>query len=115
MLDIHSKPDASEHNVHGLERASSLAGGAFMISKGLRHGGLAGILQVAVGGLALMRGVKGHCSAKAWLQRHRNELHDLRSDIEGKAADLAALKANADVATRTVTVTGNDSLNSPKL
>ncbi|MDH0300471.1 MULTISPECIES: YgaP-like transmembrane domain [unclassified Pseudomonas] len=110
MLDFHSTPVLREHNVHGLERASSLAGGALMISKGLRHGGLLGLLQVAVGGLALARGVSGHCSTKAWWQRHRAQYLRLHADIERGAAELKALKASADAATRTATVTGKDPL-----
>ena len=38
MLDIHSNRAPREHNVQGLERAGSLAGGALMFSKGMRHG-----------------------------------------------------------------------------
>ncbi|WP_194790203.1 YgaP-like transmembrane domain [Pseudomonas sp. UFMG81] len=110
MLDIHSSPAVPEHNVQGLERISSLAGGVLMISKGLRHGGLLGMLQVAVGGLALARGVSGHCSTKAWWRRHRAEYHRLQRDIERGAAQLQALKASADAATRGVTVTGKDPL-----
>ena len=98
------------HNVHGWERASSLAGGALMIGKGLRHGGLVGLLQIAVGGLALARGFSGHCATKAWWQRHRQEYQRLRSDIERSAADLEALKASAEAATRGVMVTGKDPL-----
>ncbi|MFG0409203.1 DUF2892 domain-containing protein [Pseudomonas sp. FYR_11] len=109
MLDSHSAAP-SQHNVHGLERASSLAGGALMFSKGLRRGGLVGLLQMAVGGLAVARGVSGHCATKAWWQRHRQEYQRLRSDIERSAADLEALKASAEAATRGVTVTGKDPL-----
>ncbi|MFB4392267.1 MULTISPECIES: DUF2892 domain-containing protein [unclassified Pseudomonas] len=107
MRDIHS---ASDRNVHGWERASSLAGGALMIGKGLRHGGAIGLLQVVVGGLALARGVSGHCSTKAWWQRHRAEYLGLRADIQRSARELEALKASADAATRGVTVTGKDPL-----
>jgi len=64
MLDIHSAATSQDKNVHGLERASSLAGGALMVSKGLRHGGLVGLLQIAVGGLALARGFSGHCATR---------------------------------------------------
>ena len=110
MLDIHSAATSQDKNVHGLERASSLAGGALMVSKGLRHGGLVGLLQIAVGGLALARGLSGHCATKAWWQRHRQEYHRLRSDIEHSAAELEALKASAEAATRGVTVTGKDPL-----
>jgi len=109
MLDSHSAA-SSQHNVHGLERASSLAGGALMFSKGLRRGGLVGLLQMAVGGLAVARGVSGHCATKAWWLRHRQEYQRLRSDIERSAADLEALKASAEAATRGVTVTGKDPL-----
>ncbi len=52
------------------ERVGSLAGGALMISKGLRHGGLIGLLQ-SRGGLALARGVSGHCSTKAVVAKPR--------------------------------------------
>ncbi|MCX5508741.1 MULTISPECIES: YgaP-like transmembrane domain [Pseudomonas] len=106
MHDIHWTTDTPEHNVQGLERISSLAGGALMISKGLRHGGLLGMLQVAVGGLALARGVSGHCSTKAWWLRHRAEYLRLHRDIERGAAELKALKASAEAATRTAMVTG---------
>jgi len=109
MHDIHAAA-ASQHNVHGLERVSSLAGGALMLGKGLRHGGLVGLLQMVVGGIAVARGVSGHCSTKAWWQRHRQEYHRLRSDIERSAAELEALKASAKAATRGVTVTGKDPL-----
>jgi len=110
MLDIHSAAASSQHNVRGLERVSSLAGGALMFSKGLRHGGLVGLLQMVVGGLAVARGVSGHCSTKAWWQRHRQEYQRLRADIERSAAELEALKASAKAATRGVTVTGKDPL-----
>jgi hypothetical protein len=106
MLDIHSSKGAEEHNVHGLERVGSLAGGALMFSKGLRHGGLIGLLQMVVGGLAVARGVSGHCSTKAWWLRHRREYNRLRSDIERSAAELEVLRASAEAATRCVTVTG---------
>ncbi|WP_306580277.1 YgaP-like transmembrane domain [Pseudomonas sp.] len=109
MLDIHNAT-SSQHNVHGLERVGSLAGGALMFSKGLRHGGLIGLLQMVVGGVAVARGVSGHCSTKAWWQRHRQEYHRLRSDIERSAAELEALKASAKAATRGVSVTGQDPL-----
>ncbi|QXH34583.1 YgaP-like transmembrane domain [Pseudomonas muyukensis] len=106
MHDFHATTDAPHPNVHGLERISSLAGGALMITKGLRHGGLLGMLQVAVGGLALARGLSGHCSTKAWWQRHRAEYLRLHRDIERGAAQLKALQASAEAATGTATVTG---------
>ncbi|HDS1746661.1 MULTISPECIES: DUF2892 domain-containing protein [Pseudomonas] len=110
MLDIHSTTASQDHNVQGLERVGSLAGGALMFTKGMRHGGLVGLLQMAVGGLAVARGVSGHCSTKAWWQKHRQEYHRLRSDIERSATELEALKRSAEAATRGVTVTGKDPL-----
>lgn len=110
MIDIHSNLARGDHNVHGLERASSLAGGVVMISKGLRRGGLLGLLQLAVGGMALARGVSGQCATKAWWQRHRAEYHRLRADIQRGAAELEVLRASAEAATRSVTVTGKDPL-----
>lgn len=74
--------------------------GALMFSKGMRHGGLVGLLQMVVGGLAVARGVSGHCSTKAWWQRHRQEYQRLRADIERSAAELEALRASADAATQ---------------
>lgn len=133
MLDLHS----DSKNVHGLERAGSLAGGALMVSKGLRQGGFLGLLQLAVGGLALARGFSGHCAAKSWLHRQTNEMHGLRADIEDsadklvrlkdKAVDtvsekaetgadkLSRLKEKAVDAVSETTVTGNETLSTPKL
>ncbi|MEC4878353.1 DUF2892 domain-containing protein [Pseudomonas sp. NC26] len=108
MLDIHSASASAQHNVQGLERVGSLAGGALMFTKGLRRGGLVGLVQMAIGGLAVARGVKGHCAAKTWWQRHRQEYNRLRLDIERSAADLEALKRSAKAATQGVTVTGKD-------
>ncbi|HWD34105.1 DUF2892 domain-containing protein [Pseudomonas caricapapayae] len=106
-----SKPD---HNVQGWERAGSVAGGVIMMGKGLRRGGLFGLIQVAIGGVALARGITGHSSVKSLLERGRSDLDNLRANIERNGAELEALKASADAATRTATVTGNDSLKNPK-
>lgn len=57
-----------QHNVQGLERAASLAGGTLLIGKGLRRGGLGGCLQVMLGGLTLARGLSGRCRLKAAMQ-----------------------------------------------
>ena len=53
--------------VHGWERAASLAGGLVMMGKGLRRGGLIGIAELAMGGMALARGISGRCEAKRML------------------------------------------------
>lgn len=56
--------DKTNQNVHGWERAISVAGGLVLMGKGLRRGGLGGLVQLATGGMALLRGISGHCEAK---------------------------------------------------
>ena len=102
-------------NVHGWERIGSLAGGVLMMGKGLRRGGVVGLAQLAIGGLALARGITGHCSAKTLLEKNRQNLNNARDRIEQAGGELVRMKANAEAATGTATVTGNDSLNSPKV
>ena len=104
----------SDHNVHGWERAGSVAGGLVMVGKGLRRGGIFGLIQVAIGGVALARGITGHSSAKSLLEKSRQDMNNVRAKIERAGEDLARLKANAEAATKTASVTGNDSLKSPK-
>ncbi|NWA00791.1 YgaP family membrane protein [Pseudomonas gingeri] len=106
-------PDPHQ-NVQGWERIGSLAGGVVMMGKGLRRGGVFGLIQVAIGGVALARGITGHSSAKSLLEKGRQDLHGVRTKIERAADELKQMKANADAATRTATVTGNDSLKTPK-
>ncbi|MGE8189369.1 YgaP family membrane protein [Pseudomonas sp. NPDC086278] len=103
-----------EQNVHGWERVGSLAGGVVMMGKGLRRGGIFGLIQVAIGGVALARGITGHSSAKSLLEKSRQDMNNVRAKIERAGEELNKLKANAEAATKTATVTGNDSLNSPK-
>ncbi|HEF4762822.1 TPA: DUF2892 domain-containing protein [Pseudomonas putida] len=104
----------NDHNVHGWERLGSLAGGAVMVGKGLRRGGIFGLIQVAIGGVALARGITGHSSAKSLLEKSRQDMNNVRAKIQRASEDLNRLKANAEAATKTATVTGNDSLKSPK-
>jgi uncharacterized membrane protein len=104
----------SEQNVHGWERAGSLAGGVVMLSKGLRRGGVFGLIEIAIGGVALVRGITGHCSAKSLLEKNRQDMKNARARIERAGDELSRMKANAEAATNTATVTGNDSLKSPK-
>lgn len=51
-------------NVHGWERAASIAGGLVLLGKGLSRGGIGGVLAMALGGAALTRGMTGRCEAK---------------------------------------------------
>jgi uncharacterized membrane protein len=103
-----------DQNVQGWERIGSLAGGVVMIGKGLRRGGVFGLIQVAIGGVALARGITGHSSAKSLLEKSRQDMNNVRAKIQRTGEELSQLKANAEAATRTATVTGNDSLKSPK-
>jgi len=111
MKQIQSTP-----NVHGWERAASIAGGLYFLGKGLGRGGLGGILQLAMGGMALARGITGHCEAKRVLC----ELNEQAGMAEGTSRSMPLqrehdqqLKDNAQAATATATVTGNDSLDNP--
>ena len=104
----------TDHNVQGWERAGSVATGVVMVGKGLRRGGLFGLIQVAIGGAVLARGVTGHCSAKSLLEKGRQDLDGIRARIERTGSELKSLKDAAEAATKTATVTGNDSLVSPK-
>ncbi|MBZ9782146.1 DUF2892 domain-containing protein [Pseudomonas sp. REP124] len=104
----------TEQNVQGWERLGSLAGGVVMVGKGLRRGGIFGLIQVAIGGVALARGITGHSSAKSLLEKSRQDMNNVRAKIQRAGEELSQLKANAEAATKTATVTGNDSLKSPK-
>jgi hypothetical protein len=104
----------AEQNVQGWERIGSLAGGVVMVGKGLRRGGIFGLIQVAIGGVALARGISGHSSAKSLLEKSRQDMDNVRTKIQRAGEDLSRMKANAEAATKTATVTGNDSLKTPK-
>lgn len=102
-----------QQNVHGLERAGSLAGGMLMVGKGLRRGGFFGLIELAIGGAVLARGITGYCGAKNLVEKNRDEMNKVRARIERVGAELGQLKTKAEIATETATVTGNDSLKSP--
>lgn len=90
--------DYPEQNVQGWERIGSLAGGVLMMGKGLRRGGIFGLVQLAIGGAVLARGITGHCSAKAVLDKSRSEMDEARSRIHKAGAELSKLKTKAEVA-----------------
>ncbi|MFZ3282475.1 YgaP family membrane protein [Pseudomonas sp.] len=113
---IESTPFQShpEQNVEGWERIGSLAGGVIMVGKGLRRGGVFGLIQVAIGGVAMARGITGHSSVKSLFEKSRQDMNNVRAKIERAGEELSKLKANAEAATSSTTVTGNDSVKSPK-
>ncbi|MBC3303595.1 DUF2892 domain-containing protein [Pseudomonas sp. SWRI18] len=92
-------------NVHGWERFGSVAGGAIMVGKGLRRGGIFGLIQVAIGGMALARGFTGHCSLKDKLEHGRQEMNTVRAKIERAGDELKNLKTRAEVAAEDVVKT----------
>ncbi|HAQ84869.1 MAG TPA: hypothetical protein DCR78_00280 [Pseudomonas sp.] len=67
-------------NVHGWERSASVAGGLVMLGRGLRRGGLTGLLQLAMGGMALARGISGRCEAKRILTATEQPPHQVSPD-----------------------------------
>ncbi|WP_122422640.1 YgaP family membrane protein [Pseudomonas viridiflava] len=103
-----------DQNVQGWERIGSLAGGVLMMSKGVRRGGFLGLIQLAIGGAVLARGITGHCSAKSLMEKGRSDLQSTRSTIERAGAELSELQANAEKAVKTATVNGIDALTEPK-
>ncbi|AQY64968.1 DUF2892 domain-containing protein [Pseudomonas veronii] len=92
-------------NVHGWERIGSVAGGVIMVGKGLRRGGIFGLLQVAIGGVALTRGFTGHSSLKDKLEQGRQEMNSLRTKIERAGDELKNLKTKAQTGAEKATKT----------
>lgn len=103
-----------EQNVQGWERIGSLAGGVLMMGKGLRRGGLFGLIQLAIGGAVLARGITGHCSAKALVEKGRSDLDVAKSRIKRAGAELSSLKTKAEVAAEEAVVKSIDAVKAPK-
>src|SRR5690606_31850163 len=60
----YDQTDQSTPNVQGFERTASIVGGIMLLGCGVRKGGLAGLLEMALGGMAIARGVTGQCAMK---------------------------------------------------
>ncbi len=103
-----------EQNVQGWERIGSLAGGVLLMGKGVRRGGFLGLIQLAIGGAALARGISGHSSAKSLMEKGRSDLQSARSTIERAGAELNTLKDDAENAVKTAAVKGVEALTEPK-
>ncbi|MDB6145027.1 MAG: Protein of uncharacterized function [Pseudomonas sp.] len=86
-----------EQNVQGWERAASLAGGIVMMGKGLRRGGLFGLIELAIGGAVLARGITGHCGAKSLLEKSRSDISKARARIQRMGDELSQLKTQAEI------------------
>ena len=76
-----------------------------MVGKGLRRGGIFGLIQVAIGGVALARGFTGHSSLKDKLEQGRQDMNAVRTKIERAGAELKNLKTKAEVAAEKATKT----------
>jgi len=105
---------ASEHNVQGWERAGSVATGVVLVGKGVRRGGVFGLIQIALGGVALMRGLSGHSATKSLIAQSRQEFDGVRAKIERAGEELSKLQESAVKATKTATIIGDEALKSPK-
>ncbi|MCD5995703.1 DUF2892 domain-containing protein [Pseudomonas sp. CDFA 602] len=103
-----------EQNVQGWERIGSLAGGVVMMGKGVRRGGFLGLIQLAIGGAVLARGITGHCSAKSLVEKGRSDLNSARSTIERAGAQLTGLKDDAEEAVKKAADKSIDALTEPK-
>lgn len=103
-----------QQNVQGWERVGSLAGGVLMMGKGLRRGGFFGLIQLAVGGAVLARGITGHCSAKSLVEKSRSDLDIAKSRIKRAGDELSLLKTKAEVATEDALTEGLEALTKPK-
>lgn len=64
-------------NVEGAERAASIIGGLALLGNGMRTGGLSGVLQMALGGMAIFRGATGHCELKRILDEKKHDSPDI--------------------------------------
>ena len=106
--------DEPEQNVQGWERIGSLAGGVLMMGKGLRRGGILGIVQLAIGGAVLARGITGHCSTKSLMEKSRSEMAVARTRIKKAGAELSKLKTKAEVAAEEAVVETVDAVTEPK-
>lgn len=68
-----SKNQHGEPNLNDVERVVSGFLGGWLLARGLRNGGIFGLLELAAGGMAIARGGSGQCSAKRALAPSRYE------------------------------------------
>lgn len=65
LISLHTPPEQTDlPNLRGVERLASGFVGGWLIARGLRNGGVWGLLELAAGGMAIARGGSGRCSAK---------------------------------------------------
>jgi hypothetical protein len=103
-------PATPENNVQGWERAGSIAAGVVLLGKGVARGGIFGLLQIALGGVALKRGFTGHCPAKTMVQKGSADLSEVRGKIERAGDELIRMKDNAIDATKDAVAQTKDAI-----
>ncbi|HYE61885.1 MAG TPA: SRPBCC family protein [Phycisphaerales bacterium] len=69
--DSDQQSDHAQQNVGHAERALSAIGGGWLALKGLRRGGVSGVLIALAGAALVKRGVTGHCQVKQMVQEGR--------------------------------------------
>jgi hypothetical protein len=94
-------------NVQGWERTASIAGGIYLLGHGIRRGGIGGLLQVALGGMAVARGFTGRCAAKQALLEARQHLQDYSPQLDVSGSDLQDPRQNAAPATGSPTASSS--------
>ncbi|BBP83901.1 MULTISPECIES: DUF2892 domain-containing protein [Pseudomonas] len=80
------------HNVHGVERALSVAAGVLSIASGVYRGGAPGVIKALGGAALLLRGVSGHCSVKGLVIDPETELEYLRQRVAALRAALPRIE-----------------------
>lgn len=79
LLSMRAAPDQpGAPNLNGAERLASGFLGGWLMARGLRNGGIFGLLELAAGGIAIARGGSGQCNAKRALAPtlYENQLAD---------------------------------------
>ncbi|MCQ4294204.1 SRPBCC family protein [Pseudomonas stutzeri] len=65
LVSLRTDPEqAGASNLNGVERLVSGFLGGWLVARGLRKGGVFGLLELAAGGMAIARGGSGQCNAK---------------------------------------------------
>lgn len=82
---------APSHNLNGWERALSIGAGLVMTTRGLRRGGIGGIYRAGLGGLLVLRGLRGHCSVKGFTQDPAEEIRFLSAELRRASNALSQL------------------------
>ena len=62
---VASSSSGNTGSVEGWEKIASIGGGALLLTRGLRKGGIFGLANMAMGACAIFRGVTGHCALKS--------------------------------------------------